>query len=1542
MNVYFRSFYFLILAFSWCAALLGSPSVTQLDIASGPSSGGTFVTITGSDFGGVTAVHFGTTPAECFKYHSDSLITAKAPRHAPQVVPIIVTTSEGGKSRNTPESFFVYQGNWNVYIANIESNTVSITDASFSNVETSNVGTYPGAIALTPDGSEAYIANYLSNTVSVIDNVTFENISTINVGINPSGIAITPDGTKAFVSNYGGASVSIIDIASKEVVAVVPVGQNPSAIAITPDSTKAYVANRNDGNISVINILDFSVTNTIPVGQRPDGLIITSDGKLAYVSNVLSANVTVINTVEDTVATTISVGNLPDGIGLTPDGAKVYVANYDSSDVSDINTASYDATSIQTDGNPLFLAISPNGSRVYVANVAAATISVINPVDDSIDTIELIPSPRFAVTSGMVVSPDSTLVFANDSSNDIAIAINANNNNIVNSIETGSKPSGMAISPDQAPLAIFSFNAAPVGQASTFDASSSASPVGTIVNYNWDFGDGFTLNTPDPTCDHVYEEANVYNVSLTVTNSAGTSTQQIFTPYSVFVHFPFTSNIYYTNSVSLTHNGGPTAQFTQEIPIFYLPVVNGVSPNSGPICGGNSVIISGEYFNDVIAVFFGSQEALDFTITSDTTITATVPPGNPGMVNITVATPGRTSSISTDAQYTYLQTTIEMVSPNSGLVCGGNEVQISGENFTGATEVLFGSQAALSFTVVSNQLITAVAPPATAGTVDVIVQIEGCNSASTPADQYTYLQPVIAGVSPNSGTVCGGNKVQITGSNFTGATGVLFGSQAALSFTVVSNQLITAVAPPATAGTVDVIVQIGGCSSAITSDDQYTYLQHVIAGVSPNSGLVCGGNEVQITGANFTGATEVLFGLQAALSFKVVSDQLITAVAPPGIAGTVDVIVQIEGCNSATTSADQYTYLQHVIAGVSPNSGLVCGGNEVQITGANFTGATTVLFGSQTALSFTVVSDQLITAVAPPSTVGTVDVIVQIEGCNSATTSADQYTYLQHVIAGVSPNSGLVCGGNKVQITGANFTGATGVLFGSQAALSFTVVSDQLITAVAPPGTAGTVDIIVQIEGCNSATTSADQYTYLQPVILGVSPNSGLVCGGNEVQITGAKFTGVTGVLFGSQAALSFTVVSDRLITAVAPPATAGTVDVIVQIGGCSSASISADQYIYLQPTVAGTSPNAGTVCGGNEVQITGENLTGVTGVFFGSQAALSFTVVSDSLINAIAPPGAAGTVDVTVQIGGCNSTITSSDQYTYSQVIITTVTPDSGGTNGGNSVQIIGENFTGAKGVFFGSQAAISFTVVSDQIITAVVPPGEPGTVDVTVEVGDCSSSIVSVNQYFPNASARASADAPTTTTSIGQYTYLQLVPKVISLSPKSGTTSGGKKVRIEGQNFTGATAVFFGSQAALSFVVASDQLIVAVAPPGNPGKVDVTVEVAGYTNSMTSASRYTYLPPFPVQKLHGHQVKNEFAAQTDRVNILTWKSPSGGSPPIAYRIYRDTSLTKKLAVIPADGKLKFTEHNCKKRHSYHYFVVTVDHEGNLSEPAEIVVHPK
>jgi alpha-tubulin suppressor-like RCC1 family protein len=253
---------------------------------------------------------------------------------------------------------------------------------------------------------------------------------------------------------------------------------------------------------------------------------------------------------------------------------------------------------------------------------------------------------------------------------------------------------------------------------------------------------------------------------------------------------------------------------------------------------------------------------------------------------------------------------VTSVSPQIGPAAGGTTVTISGNTFTGATAVKFGTAEATSVTVESATSITATAPPGT-GTVNVTVTTPAGTSPTSAADRYTYqAPPTITTLSIKSGPAAGGTTVTITGTEFATATKVAFGSTSAVEFTVNSPTSITAVAPPAVGGTVDVRVTNIAGTSVISTKDRFKYLP-TVESVGPNSGSTLGGTGVTVTGSGFalgSTATTFMFGKVKAKSVNCTSSTTCTMTTPAQVAGTVDVKATVNKAISPINPGDHFTY----------------------------------------------------------------------------------------------------------------------------------------------------------------------------------------------------------------------------------------------------------------------------------------------------------------------------------------------------------------------------------------------------------------------------------------------------------------------------------------------------------------------------------------------------------------------------------------------------------------------------------------------------------
>ena len=282
-----------------------------------------------------------------------------------------------------------------------------------------------------------------------------------------------------------------------------------------------------------------------------------------------------------------------------------------------------------------------------------------------------------------------------------------------------------------------------------------------------------------------------------------------------------------TTDVTVVTPGGTSVAVPVD-PFIYTtgPAVASVSPTTGALGGGNSVTVTGSGLSTVTHVSFGKTPASGIRVISDSQLTA-IAPGGVGTVDVNVAGPTGVSSKSSADSYLYQSSSIPAVtgvSPVKGPVGGCNPLTLTGTGFNNATQVFFGGRAAGSFLVMSDTSLEATPPPGPAGAVDVTVTTPLGTSPPSAGDTYTYSGvPSVTSVKPSQGAHGGGMAVLITGSGFTTATSVLFGSQAATRFTVSDDSHLTVYTPPGTIGIVDVTVTTPGGTSTINKSDKFTY-----------------------------------------------------------------------------------------------------------------------------------------------------------------------------------------------------------------------------------------------------------------------------------------------------------------------------------------------------------------------------------------------------------------------------------------------------------------------------------------------------------------------------------------------------------------------------------------------------------------------------------------------------------------------------------------------------------------------------------------------
>ena len=242
-------------------------------------------------------------------------------------------------------------------------------------------------------------------------------------------------------------------------------------------------------------------------------------------------------------------------------------------------------------------------------------------------------------------------------------------------------------------------------------------------------------------------------------------------------------------------------------------------------------------------------------------------------------------------------------------------------------------------------------------------------------------------------------------------------------------------------------------------------------------------------------------------------------------------------------------------------------GDTVTLTGSRLGDATAVTVGG-TSASFTVTDPAHLTVTVPAGS-GAADVRVTTPDGTSPVASGAVFHYGSPPppapsITDVEPASGPTAGGTTVTVTGQHLSGAALAVGGTPATgVSCTASS---CTATVPAGPVGTVHVVATTAAGSSATSSVDRYTYLAPAppapaVTGLSPGSGPASGGTSVTITGTHLGDGT-VWFGDSVGASSC--SATSCTATSPAGAPGTVHVRVTTAGGTSPRVAADRFTYL------------------------------------------------------------------------------------------------------------------------------------------------------------------------------------------------------------------------------------------------------------------------------------------------------------------------------------------------------------------------------------------
>jgi len=366
---------------------------------------------------------------------------------------------------------------------------------------------------------------------------------------------------------------------------------------------------------------------------------------------------------------------------------------------------------------------------------------------------------------------------------------------------------------------------------------------------------------------------------------------------------------------------------------------------------------------------------------------------------------------------------------------------------------------------------------------------------------------------------------------------------------------------------------------------------------------------------------------------------------------------------------------------------------------------------------------------------------------------------------------------------------------------------------IIPAGTGRSRPVTVRDTSTNRISTSVT-FDYTDPVINSVSPTS-IPTSGAPITLSGSSFGGTTSqfryVIGSTTFTTGVTSVSHTQIV-LQIPAGMGTQTLYVVVGPSDQTSNTV-VISYMGPSIASVSPANGPTVGDTTITISGQNFGTAASVLVGSSAC-SIVSQTHTIIRCKTPSGAG--IQKLVKVAVASLSSSEIVNFNYDPPSISSVTPSTLLTQGGQVITLTGVNFHTGGLINVGSSACTSPVYVNDATVRCTAPAGDGANVPVVITVSEVASNTWMLNYQ---------------------------VPTITTISPANGPTIGGTRVTVTGSNFGLFGRVSIGGASCTDFSH-THTTIVCYLPAGMGATNAVIVTQAGGQES-TNSVNFAYNPP-------------------------------------------------------------------------------------------------
>uniref|UniRef100_W5KUJ5 PKHD1 like 1, tandem duplicate 2 n=1 Tax=Astyanax mexicanus TaxID=7994 RepID=W5KUJ5_ASTMX len=310
------------------------------------------------------------------------------------------------------------------------------------------------------------------------------------------------------------------------------------------------------------------------------------------------------------------------------------------------------------------------------------------------------------------------------------------------------------------------------------------------------------------------------------------------------------------------------------------------------------------------------------------------------------------------------------------------------------------------------------------------VFINGIPSVCSGDCGFTWSQaktPTVTGISPSQGANSLGTVLTVSGSGFVGENASVQIGNVSCSVLQITSTSLTCTVGPARAGLYPVSVsfpQLGNALYQGGNPFNFTY-QIEVTSINPTAGSVTGGTVITVVGDGFGPDTVAAVGNASCDVISVDLNELRCRV--PAGSGAQNVTLESGGMSAVARDVFTYTYaLTAIVTHVTPQTTPVFGNRTLNVTGINFenqTSGCSVYIGNMECEVLTW-TNETITCLLPTLPPGAYNVSVNVGNRGYPEISPGLDTTIEYVlqVTGLSPDHGSLHGGTSVTITGSGFS----------------------------------------------------------------------------------------------------------------------------------------------------------------------------------------------------------------------------------------------------------------------------------------------------------------------------------------------------------------------------------------------------------------------------------------------------------------------------------------------------------------------------------------